>query len=70
MASVLKGEPGEEELPILVYLEDIAIFGDSIEEVLRVISEVMKRLARVGFMINVRKNHLAQTKAKVLGHNW
>ena len=68
--SVLKGEPGEEELPVLVYLDDIAVFGDSVEEVLRVTSEAMKRLARAGFMINLRKSHLVQTKAKVLGHNW
>ena len=70
MESVLKGKPGEEELPVLVYLDDIAVFGDSVEEVLRVTSEAMKRLARAGFMINLRKSHLVQTKAKVLGHNW
>ena len=52
---------------MLVYLDDIAIFGDSVEEVPRVTSEAMKRLARAGFMINLRKNHLVQTKAKVLG---
>ena len=68
--SVLKGEPGEEELPVLIYLDDIAVFGDSVEEVLRVTSEAMKRLARAGFMINLRESHLVQTKAKVLGHNW
>ena len=70
MESVLKGKPGEKELPVLVYLDDIAVLGDSIEEVLRVTSEAMKRLARAGFMINLRKSHLVQTKAKVLGHNW
>ena len=68
--SVLKGEPGEEELPVLVYLDKIAVFGDSVEEDLSVTSEAMKRLARAGFMINLRKSHLVQTKAKVLGHNW
>ena len=67
---MLKGEPGEEELQVLVYLDDIAAFGDSVEEVLRVTSEAMKRLARAGFMIYLRKSHLIQTKAKVLGHNW
>ena len=68
--NVLQGKPGEEELPILVYLDEIAVFRDSVEGVLRVTSEAMKRLARVGFMINVRKSHLVQTKAKVLGYNW
>ena len=68
--SVLKGVPGEEELPVLVYLDDIAVFVDNVEEVLRVTSEAMKRLARAAFMINLRKSYLSQTKAKVLGHNW
>ena len=67
--SALKSKAGEEELPVMVYLDDIAVFGDSVEEVLRVTSEAMKRLARAGFMINLRKSHLVQTKAKVLGHN-
>ena len=52
---MLKGKPGEEELPVLVYLNDIAVFGDSVEEVLRVTSEAMKRLTRAGFMINLKK---------------
>ena len=65
--NMLRGEPGEEELPVLVYLDDIAVFGDSVEGALRVTSEAMKRLARAGFMINLRKSHLVQ--AKVLGHN-
>ena len=67
---MLKGEPGEEELPVLVYLDDKAVFGDSVEEVLRVTSGATRRLVRAGFMINLRKSHLVQTKAKVLGHNW
>ena len=68
--NMLKGKPGEEELPVLVCLDDIAVFGDSVEEVLRVTSEAMKRFATAGFMINLRKSHLVQTKAKVLGHDW
>ena len=67
---MLKVKPGEKELPVLVHLDDIAVFRDSVEEVLRVTSEAMKTLARAGFVINLRKSHLVQTKAKVLGHNW
>ena len=67
---MLKGKPGKEELPVLVYLDNIAVFRDSVEEVLRVTSEVMRRLARAGFMINLRKSYLVQTKAKVLERNW
>ena len=54
----------------MVYLDNIADFGDSIEKVLGVTSEAMQRLAKAGFMINLRKSHLVQTKAKVLRHNW
>ena len=67
---MFKGDPGEEELPVLVYLDNIPVFGEIIEEVLRVTSEAMRRLARAGFMINVRKSHLVQTKTKIFGHNW
>ena len=56
--SVFKSEPGKKELPVLVYLDNIADFGDSIGEVLRVTSEAMQRLAKAGFMINLRKSHL------------
>ena len=56
--SVLKSNPGEKELPVLVYLDNIADFGDSIEEVLGVTSEAMQRLAKAGFMSNLRKSHL------------
>ena len=43
---------------MLVYLDNIADFGDSIEEVPGVTSEAMQRLAKAGFMINLRKSHL------------
>ena len=67
---MLRSESGEEELPALVYLDDITVLKVGVEEVLRVTSEAMKRLAKAGFMINLGKSHLVQTKAKVLGHNW
>ena len=51
--SVLKSEPGKKELPVMVYLDNIADFGDSIEKVLGVTSEAMQRLAKAGFMINL-----------------
>ncbi len=57
-------------LPCTVYLDDIAVFGDSPEEVMRHTAEVMKRLAAAGFMINLKKSHLCQTTLKILGHRW
>lgn len=32
--------------------------------------EVIRRLARAGFMINLSKSQLVETTAKVLGHKW
>lgn len=31
---VLKGKQGDQELPVVVYLDDIAVFGDTQEQVL------------------------------------
>ena len=53
----------------MVYLDDITVFGDSVEEVLRVTYEAIKWLARVELMINLKKSHLFQTDTKVLGHD-
>ena len=30
----------------------------------------MLRLAKAGFMINLKKSHLCQTSLKILGHHW
>ena len=68
--SIIRGKPEEEKLPAVVYLDDIAVFGDTVEEVLKATAEVMKRLAEAGFMINLKKSHLVKEKGKVLGHNW
>lgn len=33
-------------------------------------AEVIKRLAKSGFMINLKKSHLCETSLKILGHLW
>ena len=68
--SIIRGKPEDEKLPAVVYLDDIAVFGDTVEEVLKATAEVMRRLAKAGFMINLKKSHLVEKKGKVLGHNW
>ena len=60
MESVLKGKPGDRALPVVVYLDDITVYGDTVEQVLRDTAEAMKRLATAGFMINLKKSHLAE----------
>ena len=66
--SVVKGEAGDRPLPVVVYLDDIAVFGESQEQVLEDMLEVVRRLTKAGFMINLKKSHLVEDAAKVLGH--
>ena len=61
-------KPGERPLPVVVYLDDIAIFGDDPAQVLEDTAEAVRRLTAAGFMMNLKKSHLVQSAAKVLGH--
>ena len=70
MESVLCPNAHEAALPAVVYLDDIAVYGDTVEEVLAATVETMRRLARAGFMLNLKKCHLIEQSAKILGHNW
>ncbi len=67
---VLKGKPGERPLPVVVYLDDIAVYGDDQHQVLEDTLEAIRRLADAGFMINMKKSQLVESAAKVLGHQW
>jgi hypothetical protein len=67
---VLKGGPRDRRLPVVVYLDDIAVFGDDTEQVLGDTLEAIRRLTQAGFMINLSKSHLVESAAKVLGHQW
>ena len=55
---------------MVVYLDDIAVFGDNQERVLEDTLEAIQRLTRAGFMINLTKSQLVEDTAKVLGHQW
>ena len=68
--SVLRGGTGDRPLPVVVYLDDIAVFGDDQEQVLEDTLEAIGRLTRAGFMINLKKSQLVEDAAKVLGHQW
>ena len=67
---VLKGNPGDRPLPVVVYLDDIAVFGDDQDQVLADTLEAIRRLTEAGFMINLKKSQLVESAAKVLGHQW
>ena len=66
----MKGSAGERPLPIVVYLDDIAVYGDAPEQVLEDTLETIRRLTAAGFMINLKKSQLVDSAAKVLGHRW
>ena len=63
-------DPEKPKLPCVIYLDDIAIFGDTKEEVLTYTAEAMKRLAEAGFMINLKKSTLCGQEQRILGHHW
>jgi Reverse transcriptase (RNA-dependent DNA polymerase) len=65
---VLKGGPVDCRLPVVVYLDDIAVFGDDQTEVLEDTLEAIRCLTDAGFMINLTKSQLVESTAKVLGH--
>ena len=54
--NVLKGKPGDRPLPVAVYLDDIAVFGDDQDQVLEDTLEAVRRLTAAGFMINLKKS--------------
>jgi len=59
---------GTDHLPLMIYLDDVIIFGDDMDTLLGHAEVVMKRLAAAGFMINLRKSQFGVKQAKILGH--
>ena len=68
--SVLHGGLDDCPLPVVIYLDDIAMYGDTQEQVLEDMLEAVKRLAATGFMLNLCKSQLVQAVVQVLGHLW
>ena len=63
MESVLRGRPDDCPLPVVIYLDNIAMYGDTQEEALEDMLEAVKRLAAAGFMLNLHKSQLVQAAA-------
>ena len=53
---VLRGKPGDRPLPVVVYLDDMAVYGDDQDQVLDDTLEAVRRLTEAGFMINLTKS--------------
>ena len=61
--SVLHGGLDDRPLPIVIDLDDIAIYGDNQEEVLEDTLEAVKQLTTASFMLNLYKSQLVQAMA-------
>ena len=68
--SVLRGGLDDRPLPVVIYLDDIAMYGDTQEQVLEDTLEAVKQLTTTGFMLNLYKSQLVQAAVQVLGHLW
>ena len=68
--SVLRDGPGDHLLPIVIYLDDIAIYRDTLEQVLEHMLEAIKWVTMASFMLNLCKSQLVQAIAQVLRHLW
>ena len=65
MEIVLRGLEGK---ICFVYLDDISIFGQTMEEHLERLEKILERLATVGLKIKLNKCSFLQSQLKYLGH--
>ena len=59
---ILHSKLGTHTLPVVVYLDDIAMYGDTQEQVLEDTLETIKQLTIAGFMLNLHRIQLVQAK--------
>ena len=52
---------------ILVYIDDILVAGDDPREVWERTMDVLRALAKAGFMINIRKSKFCEPATKIVG---
>ena len=69
MESILHSELGSHPLPILIYLDDIIIYGDTQEQVLNDMVEAIKHLVLASFVLCLHKSQLVKLTAQVLRHH-
>ena len=53
---------------VLVYLDDVVVFGPSVETLIERLEEVLRRLRDANLKINTRKCHMFQRRISFLGH--
>ena len=69
MESIL-GCNGESHLPISVYLDDIGVRGNHLDQLLDDTATTIERLTLAGCMINLSKSVVGTTSAKIVGQRW
>lgn len=53
---------------MVIYLDDIVVFGDCAERVWEETKLVLKRLVEAGFMVNIKKSKFLVREVKFLGY--
>ena len=56
------------DVSLVVYLDDIVVYGTDPTRVWQETKLVLERLARAGFMINTAKSHFLVSSMKTLGY--
>ena len=56
------------DVSIVVYLDDIVVYGSDPVRVWYEMKLVLERLAAAGFMIDIAKSHFLASKMKMLGY--
>ena len=59
---------GNYPMPIVVYLDDIAMYWDTQERVLEDMLEAIKQLTVASFIFNLHKSQMVKAVAQVFGH--
>ena len=53
---------------VFVYIDDILLFTDSVDEMLKLIQQVLERIQTAGLLINTEKSHMCLTSVPYLGN--
>ena len=51
---------GAQKLPVVIYLDDLAVYGNNKAQLMANTAEVIKRVATFGFLMNLKKLEIAQ----------
>jgi hypothetical protein len=70
METILNGDYPDHKIPTNIYLDDVGVKGDEIDQLLEDTVEAILRIARAGLMVNLVKSVIAAESTKVMGHIW